>query len=119
VLPPTPPPDIDVPLWIKSLATIERWRPQSLFLTHFGASESVAAHLAELRDHLHLSERLARQAIAQSEAEPEREAWFVERLRREMGQRMAEADIRAYEVAGRFDLNWRGIARYATKHART
>jgi hypothetical protein len=28
---------------------------------------------------------------------------------------MDDADARAYEVAGRFDLNWRGLARYIRK----
>ena len=115
VLPPTPPPDIDISLWIASLSTIERWHPQTLFQAHFGPSASVSAHLAELRDHLHLMERLAREAIA-SIADNEREAWFIERLRREMGRRMGDADLRAYEVAGRLDLNWRGLARYVLKH---
>jgi hypothetical protein len=28
---------------------------------------------------------------------------------------MNNADTRAYELAGRFDLNWRGLARYWRK----
>jgi len=32
---------------------------------------------------------------------------------------MNEADAHAYEVAGRFDLNWRGLARYWRKRAST
>jgi glyoxylase-like metal-dependent hydrolase (beta-lactamase superfamily II) len=115
VLPPTPPPDIDVRLWMNSLATIERWRPRSLFLTHFGPTDSTTAHLAELRDHLQLSERLARQALTRAADESERETWFVGQVRKEMGRRMSEVDLRGYEVAGRFDLNWRGIRRYVTR----
>jgi glyoxylase-like metal-dependent hydrolase (beta-lactamase superfamily II) len=118
VLPPTPPPDIDLPAWAASLDAIERWRPQTLFLTHFGPSESVTAHLAELRDHMQFVERLTREALARSEDEAQREAWFTEQLRSEMRRRTSEADMRAYEMAGRFDLNWRGIARYVTKRAK-
>lgn len=114
VLPPTPPPDIDIPLWMASLSTIEAWHPQSLFLTHFGPSTAVSAHLAELGDHLRLMERLAREAMTRIE-EGEREAWFIEQLRRDLARRMGEADVRSYEMAGRFDLNWRGMARYVTK----
>ena len=33
----------------------------------------------------------------------------------EVRRRMGEADAHAYEVAGRFDLNWRGLARYWRK----
>ena len=44
VLPPTPPPDIDLEAWRESLARIERWGAGTLFLTHFGPSAPVAAH---------------------------------------------------------------------------
>ncbi|HEY2571213.1 MAG TPA: MBL fold metallo-hydrolase, partial [Solirubrobacteraceae bacterium] len=52
VLAPTPPPDIDLQAWRASLDTIERWRPRSLAVTHFGAFDDVVEHLAELRGHL-------------------------------------------------------------------
>jgi glyoxylase-like metal-dependent hydrolase (beta-lactamase superfamily II) len=35
-LAPTPPPDIDVEAWERSLETIGGWQPQGLGLTHFG-----------------------------------------------------------------------------------
>ena len=114
VLPPTPPPDIDIALWMASLSAIERWHPQSLVLTHFGPSASVSAHIAELREHLQLMERVAREAMA-GVSEDGREAWFIEQIQRDMRRRMSEADLRAYEMAGRFDLYWRGIARYVMK----
>ncbi|MGC4083171.1 MAG: hypothetical protein QM736_13945 [Vicinamibacterales bacterium] len=81
VLPPTPPPDIDLPLWFNSLSTIEAWRPDTLMLTHFGPSHPVSAHLAELRDHLQLTERLAREALAQPGDDAARERYFINRLR--------------------------------------
>jgi glyoxylase-like metal-dependent hydrolase (beta-lactamase superfamily II) len=115
VLPPTPPPDINLALWRSSLSTIEGWRPRSLVLTHFGAVDTVSAHLTELRDHLGLVERLARDAMAVSPDDAVREAWFIERVRRDMMRRMSDADERTYEMAGRFDLNWRGMARYLAK----
>ena len=115
VLPPTPPPDIDIPAWTHSIDAIEQWRPETLFLTHFGPSGQVTSHLAELRDHLQLMERMAREVIAGTTDEAGREAQFIERLRREIGRRAAQDDVRTYEMAGRFDLNWRGIARYVLK----
>ena len=42
VVPPTPPPDIDVELWEESLDTIAAWAPERLALTHFGAIEDDA-----------------------------------------------------------------------------
>src|SRR6478736_5437282 len=36
IMPPTPPPDIDVEAWQESGKRILAWEPDSLFLTHFG-----------------------------------------------------------------------------------
>src|SRR5262245_8058833 len=38
VLPATPPPDVDLELWSESFRIIDAWRPDALFLTHFGPS---------------------------------------------------------------------------------
>ena len=118
VLPPTPPPDIDLPAWSRSLDVIEQWRPETLFLTHFGPSGQTGSHLSELRDHLQLVERLARDVIAATSDEAAREAQFIDAIRREIGRRATADDLRIYEMAGRFDLNWRGIARYVVKGIR-
>jgi glyoxylase-like metal-dependent hydrolase (beta-lactamase superfamily II) len=115
ILPPTPPPDIDLDAWADSLRRIEQWKAHTLFLTHFGPSAPVGAHLSEFSNHLSLVSRLGQTSLARSGTDEEREAWFTNELRRELRQRMAEDDARAYEVAGRFDLSWRGIARYWRK----
>jgi glyoxylase-like metal-dependent hydrolase (beta-lactamase superfamily II) len=115
VLPPTPPPDIDLEAWGDSLRRIEAWRPDTLFLTHFGPSAPVAGHLSELADHLELTRQSAAEALAQDISEESREQWFVGEIRRALRRRMSDADVDTYEVAGRFDLNWRGIARYLRK----
>ena len=38
IMPPTPPPDIDLGLWRTSIEMIEGWEPQALAITHFGTS---------------------------------------------------------------------------------
>jgi glyoxylase-like metal-dependent hydrolase (beta-lactamase superfamily II) len=116
VLPPTPPPDVDLEAWQVSLGRIEAWRPATLFLTHFGPSASPpAVHLAEMREHLALTADLARASLKRDEPDEVREAWFTEQIRQELRRRLGDRDARAYEVAGRFDLNWRGMARYLRK----
>ena len=115
VLPPTPPPDIDVDAWNASLDRIERWRPGTLFLTHFGPSASPVPHLAELREHLTLAADLVRASLQRETSDEEREQWFTEQIRLELRRRLGDRDAVAYEVAGRFDLNWRGLARYLRK----
>ena len=97
-----------------SLAGPEGWRPATLFLTHFGPSEQPVPHLAELRDHLDQFERLATDIISSEADDTAREAAFISRVRQRLRSRMIDDDLRAYEVAGRFDLNFRGLARYVS-----
>jgi len=115
VVAPTPPPDIDLESWETSLRKIEAWRPDTLFITHFGPASPYAPHLNALREHLQVTTGLVRESLARDGTDEDREAWFTDRVRLELRRRMNEADALAYEVAGRFDLNWRGLARYLRK----
>jgi glyoxylase-like metal-dependent hydrolase (beta-lactamase superfamily II) len=53
VMPPTPPPDVDVEAWDRTLDEIERRAPERLALIHFGVFDDVGRHLAEVRERLH------------------------------------------------------------------
>ncbi len=115
VMPPTPPPDIDLDAWHVSFARIAAWRPQTLFVTHFGPFAPIDPHLTEMTDHLALVAGLVKASLTREGNDEERENWFTDEMRRELRRRMPEADAQAYEVAGRFDLSWRGLARYWRK----
>ncbi len=52
VLPPMPPPDIDIDLWFQSIERIRAVEPELLLLTHFGAIDDVDRHLDELEGRL-------------------------------------------------------------------
>jgi glyoxylase-like metal-dependent hydrolase (beta-lactamase superfamily II) len=117
VLSPTPPPDIDLDLWRASMARIREWAPSTLLLTHFGAWQGANAHLAALSENLDLTSALVKQSLARDETDAAREAWFADEVRLELRRRMPESDAKAYEVAGRFDLSWRGMARYWRKRS--
>ncbi len=52
VMAPTPPPDIDLEAWERSLALLEQQDPQRLAVTHFGIHEDVDNHVAQLRENL-------------------------------------------------------------------
>jgi glyoxylase-like metal-dependent hydrolase (beta-lactamase superfamily II) len=84
VIPPTPPPDIDLDAWRASLQTLEQWRPERLALPHFGAVADPAAHLVEFREALDRHEGWAREG----------EDVFVDRLARYLRERVpaGEAD---------------------------
>lgn len=115
IMPPTPPPDIDLEAWRESVARISAWRPETLFITHFGPYSPIAAHLTEMADRLELTSGLVKTSLARKGSDEDREAWFTEEIRRELRRTMTESDAQAYEVAGRFDLSWRGLARYWRK----
>ena len=58
-LAPTPPPDIDVELWERSLDTIAAWQPKALALTHFGEVSDPEAQLERCREALRAEADLA------------------------------------------------------------
>jgi glyoxylase-like metal-dependent hydrolase (beta-lactamase superfamily II) len=69
ILPPTPPPDIDVERWHASIDLVAAWRPSAIALTHYGTFTDVDRHLADL--HVQL-DRWAEVARGGDEAEFER-----------------------------------------------
>jgi glyoxylase-like metal-dependent hydrolase (beta-lactamase superfamily II) len=115
IMPPTPPPDIDLEAWRDSLRRIAEWRADTVFITHFGPHGPVVAHLTEMVSHLELTASLVRASLSRPGSDEDREQWVAEELRRELRRRMSESEARAYEVAGRFDVSWRGLARYWRK----
>ena len=117
VWPPTPPPDIDLEKWSESLGRIEGFGADTIFLTHFGPVSPVGPHVSGLRENMKNAGRLAQESLAREGTDEEREAWFVDQCRRALQHSMNESDARLYEAAGRFDLSWRGLARYWRKRA--
>ena len=116
-VPPTPPPDIDLEAWRDSIARIGAWGADTLFITHFGPHRPPGAHMSELLENLELASALTKESLAREGTDEDREAWFTDQIRRVLRRRLSEADAHAYEVAGRFDLSWRGLARYWRKRS--
>jgi len=52
VMPPCPPPELDLEAWEETISEIERRTPGRLALIHFGLFDDVEAHLAALRETL-------------------------------------------------------------------
>ncbi len=118
VVPPTPPPDIDLEAWEQSLQIIERRDPATLFLTHFGPYAAPRPHITELREHLRLLAQMAKTSLEREGTDDDRERWFAEEVRRGLLRRQGSgASLDGYEAAGRLDLSWRGLARYWRKKA--
>jgi len=106
VVPPTPPPDIDIETWLESIDTVEAWRPERLALTHFGAVEEPVEHLATVRERLRQEAALAREL-----PEQEYELHFRERVAAEVGPETAKELLQAVPP----EYQWRGLDRYWRK----
>jgi glyoxylase-like metal-dependent hydrolase (beta-lactamase superfamily II) len=118
VMPPTPPPDIDLDMWRASAGVILAWSPATLFLTHFGPSATEPrAHMRELLDRLQHSADLARQALAAGGSDQEQALRFRDEMRAELRRHMSEGEAAAYELAIPFDHCFLGLARYWRKRA--
>jgi glyoxylase-like metal-dependent hydrolase (beta-lactamase superfamily II) len=113
IMPPTPPPDIDLEAWRASADRILAWDPDTLFLTHFGPFRGVRPHFQELFDRLDVwSERVRRLLAEPSIDDLERERRFVEEGRQDVRRTVGEGEADQYARAGRLDYSWQGLARY-------
>lgn len=106
VIPPTPPPDIDIEAWHRSLELIAAWQPERLAMTHFGAASDVDAHLAELADRLDEWAELARESDEQE---------FIEAATAEALAVASPAAIGSYRQAAPLDQCYAGLHRYWSK----
>lgn len=117
VLPPTPPPDIDIDAWKGSVARIDAWSPQTLFLTHFGPVPGATPHLQTLLENLETTAGLVRKRLAEPGTDEEKSRRFADDLQRELRRQMTDAQVAAYVVAAPPELLWPGLARYWRKRA--
>ena len=107
-IPPTPPPDIDLEGWHRSLELISRWRPERLAMTHFGASEDVDGQLAEVGERLDRWGALARSAA---------EADWIRAVQEEMRGQSSSAEFESLLQAVPSGQAYAGLRRYWDKLA--
>jgi len=106
VLPPCPPPELDLEAWEQTLEEIERRAPGRLALIHFGTFDDVERHLAALRETLH---RWA-ERVEDGMDEPT----FVAAARYDVGQVDPEL-VDIYDRAAPYWHHFRGLERYFRK----
>ena len=113
----TPPPDIDLGLWARSLEAIEAWQPASLFLTHFGPVSAGRAHIANFRQVLATTGDIVARSLTAGETDEARAAAFAAEMRRGARRVLSEPEALAVEEAAPFEQIWAGLARYWRKQA--
>lgn len=114
---PTPPPDIDLELWEKSLAIYDHWRPSSLVLTHFGVVDDPSEHLRQFRGVLARQADFVRATLDFDGTDEERIRRFTDEMRSDARRALSEEEAKSTEAAAAFDQLWLGLARYWRKKA--
>jgi glyoxylase-like metal-dependent hydrolase (beta-lactamase superfamily II) len=106
IFPASPPPEVDLEAWERTLVEIERRAPAQIALIHFGTVDDVHDHVVRLR------EQLARWAERVRDGMSEQE--FVAAARADLvGDQ--EGDVDYYERAGPFWQSYLGLERYWQK----
>jgi glyoxylase-like metal-dependent hydrolase (beta-lactamase superfamily II) len=106
VIPPTPPPDIDVEAWHESIARIRERQPKRLAMTHFGAADDVGPHLDQVDRRL---DEWAARAREQDE-----QAWIAG-IQAEIAAGAPAELAPAYTQAAPPDQLYAGLTRYWRK----
>ncbi len=108
VQPPTPPPDIDVEAWHRSIELVSAWQPRRLAMTHFGLTEDVDGQFSELARRLDDWVRIVPDHDEQSFI-----GWLQGQIEREAGPEL----MPMYAQAAPADQMYKGMERYLRKRA--
>ena len=107
IMPVSPPPDIDLDAWERTIDEIELRAPERLALIHFGVVEQPREHLRRLRRQLRLWAQRVRQGMTEEE--------FVAAARDDLEDELDAAPD--YERAAPLWQSYRGLKRYWDKAA--
>jgi glyoxylase-like metal-dependent hydrolase (beta-lactamase superfamily II) len=102
VVPGTPPPDIDLDAYDRSLTAIAARRPERLCLSHFGIFDDVEEHLARMRMGLERWSGRVRDGATEEE--------FVAAAAADLNGRPDA--LEAIEAAAPFEPSYAGLKRY-------
>lgn len=117
VLPVTPPPDVDLPAWHESLATVRAWGPELLFLTHFGAAPGPGAHLDAMAANLDAWAERVRAMLDDDSDDATSAQAFHEAVLDDLRRHIPPDRFGPYERFGQPLGSWYGLARYWRKQA--
>jgi glyoxylase-like metal-dependent hydrolase (beta-lactamase superfamily II) len=116
VMPPTPPPDIDLDAWRLSEDRVLAFDPDTLFLTHFGPFHGARLHFQEMGQHLASWSAIVRRLIADAALdEKEKLEAFMKEALLDLERKVGTVQAEQYTRAGRLDYSWQGLSRYWRK----
>jgi glyoxylase-like metal-dependent hydrolase (beta-lactamase superfamily II) len=118
VMPPTPPPDIDLEAWRESERRILAWEPDTLFLTHFGPYHGARQQFQGMFESIASWSRTVQRLLADATlTDEERLTRFVEEVFQDLRRRLGDNEAADYTKAGGLNFSYQGLARYWKKRA--
>lgn len=118
VVPPCPPPDINLEDWNQSIDILLEKKAQKLYLTHYGEVTAIDSHLRELREILNdwanwIKEKWE-SGLSAEQITPQFSAYTANQLRK---KGVSEHGIKQYEAANPSWMSVAGLIRYWKKKA--
>lgn len=119
VVPPCPPPDIDLEAWNNSIDLILKKNPKKLVLTHFDEVLEVLDHMNQLKSILNDWGKWMKTEWEKGRSAEEITPDFMNYTNNQLkGQGVAEEDIKKYEAANPAWMSVAGLMRYWKKRIR-
>jgi hypothetical protein len=112
---PTPPPDIDVEAWQRSIDLVSAREPARLALTHFGMVDDPQPHLSRMKQGLDEQAELVRDLLEQHGDTGEAVAAFVAETERRTREAVGDEVAAMFEVGSPVEQRWTGLRRYWQK----
>jgi glyoxylase-like metal-dependent hydrolase (beta-lactamase superfamily II) len=117
IMPATPPPDVDLPLWDQSFDAILGRRPSKLFVTHFGSAENPQEHIATFRERLHRWAGITDRSLQSATDEDSALKSFVTETQADMNRFLTPYEVEQHSFTAGLPLSFLGLARFLRKRA--
>ena len=115
--PATPPPDVDLEGWQRSLDMLRALNPSVLLLTHFGAAYQPVAYIEDYRATLMHWADVVRAGLSSGADQASQIAQLDQLAQSNLGAAASAEDATLYEQASSTALSWHRLARYWRKRA--
>src|SRR5699024_698689 len=113
VVPPCPPPDIDIKVWKESIDKLRKLSPRRLYLAHFGPVDQVAQHLTDLENIMDDWAEWIKPRYEAGDKPDEITPEFVEYTQQQLKEKGVESeDIERYEKGNPSYMSVTGLMRY-------
>lgn len=113
VVPPCPPPDIDLKKWKESIGKIRKIKPRIMYLTHYGPVSDIEKHLSDLEYMLDDWADWMKPYFDKGTAPDEITPLFMEYTKEQLSQKGVDIqDLQRYEFANPSWMSVTGLLRY-------